>query len=329
MSAEWSDFISLERLNEWLVSNGLKILLIVVGAYVFIRVASFVSGRVEHLFDDDDPTTMNEREKQAATLGRIIRSVIRLVVWTIASLMILKELGLEIGPILAGIGIAGLAIGFGAQSLVKDFLAGMFILIENQFNVGDVIEVATVAGLVEKITLRATTLRDLEARVHIIPNGEMKVVTNMTKQWSRTVLDVGVAYKEDVDYVMDTLREVGDALAADAEFGRMITEPLEVLGVQDFADSAVVIRVMFTTQPLKQWTVGREFRRRIKNTFDEKGIEIPFPHRTVYLGDGSPMDGRFRVEMVGPKAAAETEVKVESPGHHQTSTRQLSDEDVD
>jgi small conductance mechanosensitive channel len=213
--------------------------------------------------------------------------------------MILKELGIEIGPILAGVGIAGLAIGFGAQTLVKDFLSGIFVLVENQYNVGDVIKAAGVSGLVEKITLRATTLRDLEGRVHIIPNGSIEVVTNMTKEWSRFLIDVGVAYKEDVDYVMEVLAEVGEGMEKDAEYGRLILEPLAILGVDSFGDSSVNIRVMFTTQPLQQWKVGREFRRRIKNTFDEKGIEIPFPHTTIYLGEGAPMDGRLKVEVGG------------------------------
>jgi small conductance mechanosensitive channel len=173
----------------------------------------------------------------------------------------------------------------------------MFILIENQYNVGDVIEAAGAKGQVEKITLRATTLRDLEGNVHIIPNGTIGVVTNRTRQWSRFVLDIGVAYKENVDEVMGVLKEIGDELAADAKFASMITAPLEVLGVQDFADSAVIIRVMFTTQPVKQWSVGREFRRRVKNTFDAKGIEIPFPHTTIYLGDAAPMNGIVRVKV--------------------------------
>ncbi|MCK4511514.1 mechanosensitive ion channel family protein [bacterium] len=281
----------------WLTTSGLRVALILVGALVLVRLATFVTRRVEQAFEDNDPSTMNEREKQAATLGKVIRNLTRILVWGIALMMVLKELGIDIGPILAGIGIMGLAVGFGAQSLVKDFLAGMFVLIENQYNVGDVIQVAGASGLVEKITLRATTLRDYEGNVHIIPNGVIDVLTNKTRQWSRFVLDIGVAYKENVDEVMVVLKEIGDELAADAKFSSMITAPLEVLGVQDFADSAVIIRVMFTTQPVKQWTVGREFRRRVKNTFDAKGIEIPFPHTTIYLGDAAPMDGIVRVKV--------------------------------
>jgi len=297
MSANWSEIVNVEALVRWLMSSGLRIILILVGALVVVRLAVFITRRVEQAFQDNDPSTMNEREKQAATLGKVIRNISRILVWSVAVMMILRELGIDIGPILAGIGIMGLAVGFGAQSLVKDFLAGMFILIENQYNVGDVIEAAGAKGQVEKITLRATTLRDLEGNVHIIPNGTIEVVTNRTRQWSRFVLDIGVAYKENVDEVMGVLKEIGDELAADVEFSSMITAPLEVLGVQDFADSAVIIRVMFTTKPVKQWTVGREFRRRVKNTFDAKGIEIPFPHTTIYLGDAAPMNGIVRVKV--------------------------------
>ena len=297
MSVSWSEIVNVEAMIRWLTTSGLRVALILVGALVLVRLATFVTRRVEQAFEDNDPSTMNEREKQAATLGKVIRNLTRILVWGIALMMVLKELGIDIGPILAGIGIMGLAVGFGAQSLVKDFLAGMFVLIENQYNVGDVIQVAGASGLVEKITLRATTLRDYEGNVHIIPNGVIDVLTNKTRQWSRFVLDIGVAYKENVDEVMVVLKEIGDELAADAKFSSMITAPLEVLGVQDFADSAVIIRVMFTTQPVKQWTVGREFRRRVKNTFDAKGIEIPFPHTTIYLGDAAPMDGIVRVKV--------------------------------
>jgi small-conductance mechanosensitive channel len=299
MSVDWTKIIDAEKVAGWVVTTGLQVLLIVIGALVVVRLGSFITKRVEAAFEDADPTTMSEREKQAATLGKVIRSIIRGVVWGIATLMILREVGIEIGPILAGVGVAGLAVGFGAQSLVKDFLAGMFVLIENQYHVGDVVSLAGKSGLVERVTLRATTLRDLEGNVHIVPNGTIDVVTNMTKEYSRYVLDVGVAYKEDVDEVMAVLQEVFGELAAEPEFSGKITAPLEVLGVESFGDSAVVIRVRFTTLPIQQWGVAREYRRRIKKTFDAKGIEIPFPHRTVYLGEAAPMGGVMKVRVEG------------------------------
>jgi small-conductance mechanosensitive channel len=299
----WKDVISVEKAASWFVSNGLRIILIVVGALIAVRLLRFLINKIQRFFEDDDPTTKSEREKRAETLTRTLGNIITIVVWFFAGMMILKELGVEIGPILAGAGIAGLAVGFGAQSLVKDFLSGIFIIIENAFRVGDVVRIADTAGLVEKITLRTTTLRDLEGNVHIIPNGQIAVVTNMTKEWSRFLIDVGVAYKEDVDHVMEVLKEIGEGMQKDAVFGPLILEPLSVLGVDSFGDSSVNIRVMFTTQPLQQWTVGREFRRRMKKTFDEKGIESPFPHRTIYLGEGSPMDNRLSVELIEKSAS--------------------------
>jgi moderate conductance mechanosensitive channel len=297
MSVDWSSIFNIQKITEWLLTSGLRIVLIVVGALIVIRIGSYVTLRIERAFEDEDDTTMSEREKQAATLGKVTRNVVRIVVWGMALLMILRQVGVEIGPLLAGVGVAGLAIGFGAQSLVKDFLAGVFVLIENQYHVGDVAKMAGVAGVVEKITLRATTLRDLEGNVHIVPNGSLDVVTNMTKLYSRYVLDIGVAYKESVDEVMELLKKLGDDLAADEKFSNIITAPMEVLGVESFGDSAVLIRVRFTTIPIQQWTVAREFRRRVKNEFDARGIEIPFPHRTIYLGEAAPMDGLLKVKM--------------------------------
>ncbi len=303
---EASPFIDFDIVLEWLKTSGLRTAGIIVGAFIVVQILSFITRRIEKLFDDDDPSAMSEREKQAATLGKVLRNIIRIAIGGIAGMMILREFGVAIGPLLAGVGVVGLAVGFGAQSLVKDFLSGMFILAEGQFHVGDVIKAAGVAGLVERITLRTTILRDLEGKVHIIPNGQIEVVSNLTKHWSRSVLDIGVAYKEDVDRVIELMQKVGDELTDDTEFGPMINAPLEVLGVNEFADSAVVIRVMFTTKPSKQWAVGREYRRRVKKAFDAARIEIPFPHRTVYLGEASPMDGRMAVELASKRTDSET-----------------------
>ncbi len=280
-----AEIFSIEQVIQWLATHGLRMAVIVVLALVSTKIVSFITARIEKAVEDEDPTTLSEREKRAATLGRIIRHTWFVMVLVIALLMILNEAGIEIGPMLAGLGIAGLAIGFGAQTLVKDVINGFFILLENNFRVGDVVKIGDVAGLVDSMSLRVTILRDLEGKVHVIPNGSIEVVTNMTKEWSRVVLDVGVAYKEDVDEVMDVLKEIGQALYEDPAFRPLIISPLEILGVDNFGDSSVDIKVMMTTRPLKQWMVARELRRRIKNTFDEKGIEIPFPHRTLYMGE--------------------------------------------
>jgi small conductance mechanosensitive channel len=208
------------------------------------------------------------------------------VIYLAAAMMIITECGVNIGPLLAGAGIAGVAIGFGAQSLVKDVISGFFLLMENQIRVGDVANIAGISGLVEAINLRTTRLRDLEGRVHIIPNGEIAVATNFTRDWSRALVEIGVAYKEDVDNVISVLKDVGEEMRNDPAYKEIILEPLTVLGVDSFGDSSVNIRVFFKTLPIKQWEVAREFRKRVKKAFDEKGIEIPFPHRTIYMGEG-------------------------------------------
>ncbi len=273
----------LQEMLTWLQTSGVRILAIAVLSYVVIRLLRVIATRVEKFVEGKDPSLTSEGEKRAKTLAGIVRAVGTAGVGIVALLMILPEVGMDITPIIAGAGVAGLAIGFGAQSLIKDVISGFFILLENQFGVGDVIRAAGVAGQVERMTLRITVLRDLEGVVHMIPNGEIKEVSNLTKEWSRAVLDIAVAYKEDVDRVIAILNEVGTELSRDPIFGRLILEGPQVLGVDAFGESQVTIRVLVKTLPLKQWDVAREFRRRIKNTFDARGIEIPFPHRVAYL----------------------------------------------
>ena len=231
---------------------------------------------------------MGESRKRAQTLVGLARQALVLVIWVIAGLMALKELGIEIGPILAGAGILGVALGFGAQSLVKDFIAGFFLVLENQVRVGDVAKVNGVTGLVEQINFRTLVLRTLSGEVHIFANGEITTMSNLTNEWSAYIFDIGVAYKENTDRVVEVIRVVGEELRADSEFGPLVTKELEVFGVDKLDDSAVVIKGRITTRPMRQWDVGREFLRRIKLAFDEVGIEIPFPHRTLYFGEASP-----------------------------------------
>lgn len=221
---------------------------------------------------------------RARTLLPLLRTVILVVLVTLVSLFVLAELGVNIAPLLAGAGVIGLAVGFGSQALVKDVITGVFILMEDQFAVGDVVKLGGHSGVVEDISLRTVRLRDLGGNVHIIPYSEVATVENMTKEYSRYVFNVGVSYGEDTDEVVQVLTEIGAELQRDAEFGPMIIEPLEVLGLDSFDDSAVVIKARITTLPIKQWAVGREFNRRMKRRFDELGIEIPFPHRTIYFG---------------------------------------------
>jgi len=273
----------LNLLKEWAYAHVPKIILIIIGAWIVMRATKLAGKKIVAHAEDDHPITKSEREKRLKTLVNIINSAIKVFVYIVASFMILKEVGVDITPLLAGVGIAGLAIGFGAQTLVKDFLTGFFILMENQYRVGDVVKIGDHAGLVEEVNLRTTVLRDLEGVVHTIPNGEVQSVNNLTHGWSRVVLNIGVAYKEDVDKVIDVLKEVGKKMREGKPYDQLMLEDPQILGVDDFGESEVTIKMIAKTIPLKQWDVGRELRRRIKYAFDKEGIEIPFPQHTVYI----------------------------------------------
>jgi len=272
----------------WLASSGLRIAFILAIAYALVRLFRIVLLRLEQRVRPTGPVPVaSEQEKRARTLTRLLGAVFATVVWSIAALMVLRELGVNITPILTGAGIIGLAVGFGAQHLVRDVISGFFLILEDQVRVGDVAIINGTGGLVEAIRLRTIVLRGLDGTVHVFPNGSINTLANMTKDFSYYVIDLGVAYKEDVDHVMDVLRQVGAELRADPKYAALILDDLEILGVDAFADSAVVIKLRIKTLPLKQWEVGRELRRRVKNTFDACGIEIPYPHLTVYTGEAS------------------------------------------
>jgi small conductance mechanosensitive channel len=274
------DFFS--RALEWIIQHGPKLALVVVLMFVGFRLARFISNKVLNLLKKGKEDM--EFQKRAETLKSSLRFVLNIAIAVIALIMILGELGVEIGPIIAAAGILGLAVGFGAQSLVKDVISGFFILVDDQIRVGDVVQIADKGGLVENVNLRVTVLRDLAGNVHFIRNGQIDVVTNMTKDYSRYVFEVGVAYREDVDEIVEILKSVDEDLRNDPEFADDIIEPIEVLGLDQFADSAIVIKARTTTKPIKQWRVAREFNRRLKKEFDRRDIEIPFPHLTIYAG---------------------------------------------
>ncbi len=274
----------LEPVKTWLINHGIPIVVIIIGVVLAKNILQSIGQKVEKKFLLQKDT-LSEKEKRLKTLSGIIHRTVSVFIYTVALLMIISECGIAIGPLLAGAGIAGVVIGFGAQSLVKDIISGFFLIMENQIRVGDVVNVAGIGGLVEAINLRTTRLRDLEGKVHIIPNGCIEVATNFTKDWSRALIEIGVAYKENVDRVIEVLTEVGEELRSDAVFSQSILEPMTVLGVDSFGDSSVNIKVFFKTVPLKQWDVAREFRKRVKKAFDNTGIEIPFPHRTIYIGE--------------------------------------------
>src|SRR3972149_6092158 len=282
------DFIN--NLITWLTTSGVRVVVVVMGAYVLLKLFSILIGRVEKMIvkkDKGEFFATLETEKRVKTLGSILRKGTFVALFIIALMMVLKEVGMDIVPIITGAGIVGLAVGFGAQNLVRDIISGFFLIMENQVRVGDVAIINGKGGLVEAIRLRTVVLRGLDGTVHIIPNGHITELSNMTKDFSFALLDVGVAYKEDTDRVVEVLKEVGTELQNDPGYSQNILGPLEVLGVDKFDDSAVIIKVRMKTVPIQQWAVGRELRRRIKKAFDQRGIEIPFPHVSVYFGEAS------------------------------------------
>jgi moderate conductance mechanosensitive channel len=265
----------------WLRTSGLRILLVVAGSLLLARFLRVLADRIPRLVARGEALTVTEAEKRAHTMAGLLRTVGITILVVIALLMVLREFGLDITPLIAGAGVVGLAIGLGAQSLIRDVIAGFFILLEDQYHVGDVIQAAGVSGQVEQMTMRVTVVRDLQGTAHFIPNGEIKVASNLTKEWSRAVIEVGVGYEEDVDRVIALLAELCRIFAADPAFGKLVLEPPQVTGVEAFAESQVTIRLIAKTLPLKQWEVARELRRRIKARFDHEGVQIPYPHRIV------------------------------------------------
>ncbi len=268
----------------------LRILLIGIVAYGAIRALKFGLGKLAQVLltwreREDKERVANE--KRVKTLTGMLQTICLTLVWVIGIVMSLDQIGLDITPILAGAGIVGLAVGFGAQNLVRDVINGFFMILENQIRVGDVAIVNGTGGLVEAISFRTITLRDLSGTVHIFPNGTVTTLANMTKGWSSYGIDIGVAYKEDTDRVAEIMREVGKDLQQDEQFGGKILEPIEILGVDAFRESEVVIKARIKTLLIEQWGVGREYRRRLKKAFDRENIEIPFPHRTLYMGKAS------------------------------------------
>lgn len=278
-------------------ASGLRILVVLIAAWIAMHLLRRGLLRLEQQLalrtrKEGEPPT--EAAKRIDTLIRLLRQGIYLVLWIIVVLLILRQAGIDITPLLAGAGIIGLAVGFGAQSLVKDLISGFFFLLENQIRVGDVAMVNGTGGLVEAINFRTIILRDLSGTVHIFPNGNVTTMANMTQGWSAYVFNLGVAYKEDTDKVVDIINQVGAEMKADPAYGRFMLDELpELFGVDKFGDSAVFIKGRLKTTPIKQWELGREFLRRIKKAFDDQGVEIPFPHRTLYMGEASkPSDIR-------------------------------------
>ena len=259
-----------------------RVALIVVIALLIQKIAGSAVGKtlrlatVRHRGEEKE-----EFEQRIDTISSVFATTVGVVVWGLTSFIILSELGINITPILTGAGIAGLAVGFGAQNLVRDIISGVFILLENQYSKGDVIKIADTAGLVEDINLRRTVLRDLDGIVHYIPNGEITKASNFTQEYSKINMNIEVSYETNLDHAIKVINEVGDKLAKDKKFGSMIKEAPSTLRVDKLGESGIEIKVVGVTRPIKQWAVMGELRKRIKEAFDKEGIEIPYPHRVV------------------------------------------------
>jgi small-conductance mechanosensitive channel len=283
----WTKLLS--SATDWAIKELPGIIIMLIGLLIILRVARFSISRLKKALirkaEKDEKVDESEAEKRIDTLTGILLGAVRIVLYTVFIIMLLGKFGIDIGPLLASAGILGLAVGFGAQELVRDYISGFFMLLEDQLRTGDVAIINGTGGLVENIGLRTISLRDFSGTVHIFQNGKISSLSNMTKDWSAMVFDIGVAYKENVDQVIEIMKQVGNELQNDDNFGPNITEPIEVFGLDNFGESALVIKARLKTKPIQQWTIGREYRRRLKIAFDAQNIEIPFPHTTVYWGE--------------------------------------------
>lgn len=282
--------LSPEHLATWLAGSGLRIALIALLAWLVVHVVGLVVKRIEGEVGTTPTVDVIERAKRARTLGTLIQNTVYVLVSTISLLMILRELNVDITPILTGAGIVGLAVGFGAQSLVKDIISGFFLILEDQVRVGDVANIDGTGGLVERITLRTIILRDETGTVHVIPNGSIQRLSNQTKDFSYYVTSISVSIKEDTDRVTRVMTAVADDMQHDPEFAPFMLGPLEVLGVDRFNDAAVDVKMRLKAVPSKQWVLGREFLRRVKRSFEEQGVELPTSHRTLIVAQTPTAD---------------------------------------
>ncbi len=270
-------------LPSWLLAPSLRIAVIAIAAYVLIRAGSAATRRFEREMSTGTGLDVIERAKRARTFSRLLQRTLSLVVAVMAGLMILRELDVDITPVLTGAGIAGLAIGFGAQTLVRDVISGFFMIFEDQVRVGDVVMVNGQGGLVEEMKLRTIVLRDEQGAVHIFPNGEVKTLSNMSKDFWYYVITIGLGFDDDVEPATDAMADVAAGMMEDPEYKPFILAPLEILGVDSFEGGHLMIKARIKTVPLKQWFVGRELRKRIARVFSERGIHLPTPRMVVDL----------------------------------------------
>ncbi len=283
----WETFAS--SLIHWIITELPAIIILIIVFIVALRLSFYMLNKLKKIVakrtvnKTDEPDL--EVEKRVNTLMGILKTIVAVLLWSVFVMIFLKKINIDIAPLLAGAGIIGLAVGFGAQELVRDFITGFFILLENQIRTGDVAIINGTGGLVEKIELRTITLRDMSGVVHIFQNGKINSISNMTKEWSAMVFDIGVAYKEDLNKVMKLMKQVADEMMQEEDYKSKILEPMEIFGLDSFGDSALIVKGRIKTKPIQQWSVGREYRKRLKEVFDEHRIEIPFPHQTIYWGE--------------------------------------------
>ncbi|MBK7627833.1 MAG: mechanosensitive ion channel family protein [Bacteroidales bacterium] len=271
------------QIGPWLMAHGVKIAIIMLGAFLLNMITKRIIIRTVRIAVVRDSMMSVEAEKKREdTLIRIFNGGIKIVILVMAIMMFLQEIGIETGPILAGAGIVGLAFGFGGQYLIRDLISGLFIILENQYRIGDVININDTGGLVEDISLRMTTLRDLDGTVHHIPHGEIKIVSNLSKQFARVNINIGIAYNSNLEHVIEVINRTGIELAEDPLFKDSIISPPKFLRVDSFADSSIIVKILGDTKPLKQWEISGEFRKRMKIAFDREGIEIPFPQVVLH-----------------------------------------------
>ena len=279
--------IELPPVKDWLAQHGGRIALIIALGLGIVLAATLAIPKVvmAAVLKTRAEQTEEELHKRADTLSGVLTTSVQVIVIVVFTFMLLSEVGLNIAPVIAGIGVVGIAIGFGAQSLVKDIISGLFIIMENQYRKGDVIKIADVSGLVEEINLRRTLLRDLDGIVHVVPNGEIRVASNFTKGWARVNMNISVSYDTDLNRAIAVINRVGEELAKDPQWAPTIITPPKALRVDNLGASGIEIKILGDTKPTKQWDVTGELRLRLKKAFDEEGIEIPWPHTKVYFGN--------------------------------------------
>lgn len=278
MIKEWS-----VQVGPWLMSHGLRILVIVIGAYFLnIILRRFIIRVVRLSVTMDHHQSADAEKKREDTLIRIFTWSSAIIILIVSAMMVMQEIGIPIGPILAGAGIVGLAVGFGGQYLIRDFITGFFMILENQYRIGDVVRLDQTEGTVEDISLRMTTLRDMDGTVHHVPHGDIKRVSNLSKNFARINLNLNVNYKVELEKVITLLNRVGEELAQDPAWKEFIIKPPQFLRVDDFSESGMAVKIVGETLPNRQWAITGELRKRIKAAFDQEGIEIPLPQRVIH-----------------------------------------------